>query len=157
MDWQLTTSRGEELLAGHRRALLENGSESGAVDLENAPITPDLETVIWAWPTLPPAPRTAVRSTTCWWVVPTSTRSLAESPQSYDTAALAPEITLCQRLFDYELTNHVQKPVYRVLDVVSTIESTQAEVVFARDSEAANGTIHATIFPARTRRETHQQ
>ena len=36
------------------------GAKSGAVDRENAPITPDLETVIDAWPTLPPAIRTAI-------------------------------------------------------------------------------------------------
>ena len=36
------------------------GAKSGAVDRENAPITPDLETVIEAWPTLPPAIREAV-------------------------------------------------------------------------------------------------
>ena len=36
------------------------GAKFGAVDRENAPITPDLETVIEAWPTLPPAIRTAI-------------------------------------------------------------------------------------------------
>ena len=36
------------------------GAKSGAVDRENAPITPDLETVIEAWHTLPPAIREAI-------------------------------------------------------------------------------------------------
>jgi len=36
------------------------GAKSGAVDRENAPITPDLETVIEAWNTLPPAIREAI-------------------------------------------------------------------------------------------------
>ena len=36
------------------------GAKSGAVDRENAPITPDLETVIEAWHSLPPDTRTAI-------------------------------------------------------------------------------------------------
>ena len=36
------------------------GAKSGAVDRENAQIIPDLETVIEAWPTLPPAIREAI-------------------------------------------------------------------------------------------------
>ena len=36
------------------------GAKSGAVDRENAPIIPDLETVIDAWHTLPPNTRTAI-------------------------------------------------------------------------------------------------
>jgi len=36
------------------------GAKSGAVDRENAPIIPDLETVIDAWHSLPPDTRTAI-------------------------------------------------------------------------------------------------
>ena len=36
------------------------GAKSGAVDRENAPIAPDLETVIDAWYTLPLDTRTAI-------------------------------------------------------------------------------------------------
>ena len=36
------------------------GAKSGAVDRENAPITPDLAIVIDAWHTLPPDTRTAI-------------------------------------------------------------------------------------------------
>jgi len=36
------------------------GAKSGAVDRENAPIDPDLDTVIDAWNSLPPDTRTAI-------------------------------------------------------------------------------------------------
>jgi hypothetical protein len=38
----------------------EGGAKSGAVDRENAPIEPDLDSVIDAWHSLPPDTRTAI-------------------------------------------------------------------------------------------------